>query len=198
MPQRHPFITSTPLANHPIPLLIQMSNRRIQMEQFAEHPGLQSLIVSSHPCFLSHFSAVPGSGFFNKLLGDLGVEGTGRGASGFSLQRQAFSPKTGFSVRRCQRVVQGEHCLQQRIPDAFPRPQTVEKYWQHSFARSVPTSTNLRSSFGNKSRYRHGNQLEAIPTATLVFSIAEVCRMATPVAYVSAVYMSDHETELKA
>jgi len=34
--------------------------------------------------------------------------------------------------------------------------------------------------------------------ATLVFHIAEMCRMATLVAYVSAVYMSDHAAELKA
>jgi hypothetical protein len=88
--------------------------------------------------------------------------------------------------------------LQQRIPDALPRPQTDEIYWHHSFARSVTTSTNLRSSFGNKSRYHRRNQLEAIPAATLIFHIAEMCRMATLVAYVSAVYMSDHATELKA
>jgi hypothetical protein len=74
--------------------------------------------------------------------------------------------------------------LQQQIPDALPRPQTDEKYWQHSFARSVTTSTNLRSSFGTKSRYHRGNQLEAIPATTLVVHIAEMCRMATLVAYV--------------
>ena len=56
----------------------------------------------------------------------------------------------------------------------------------------------LRSSFGNKSRYHRRNQLEAIPAATLVFDIAEMCRMATLVTYVSAVYVRDHATELKA
>jgi hypothetical protein len=81
---------------------------------------------------------------------------------------------------------------------ALPRTQPEEKYWQHSFARSVTTSTNLRTSFGDKSRYHSGNQLEAIRAATLVFDIAEVCRMATLVAYVSAVDMSDHAAELKA
>jgi hypothetical protein len=55
-----------------------------------------------------------------------------------------------------------------------------------------------RSSFGEKSRYHSGNQHEAIRAATLVFHIAEVCRMATLVAYVSAVYMSDHAAELRA
>ena len=104
----------------------------------------------------------------------------------------------GLYIDCCQRLVQGEHYLEQRIPDTLPRPQTDEKYWQHSFSRSVTTSTILRSPFGNKARYRRGNQLEAIPAATLVFHIAEMCRMATLVAYVSAVYVRDHAAELKA
>jgi hypothetical protein len=60
----------------------------------------------------------------------------------------------GLYVECCQRLVQGEHSLQQRIP-----------------------------------MLSRGNQLEAILAATLVFDIAEVCRMATLVAYVSAVDM---------
>jgi hypothetical protein len=66
------------------------------------------------------------------------------------------------------------------------------------FDRAVETSTNLRNSFGDKSRYHSGNQLEAIRAATLVFHIAEMCCMATLAADVSAVDMRDHAAELKA